>query len=222
MCCTLVPNTWSCHRCAWQGHPAVLLPCCHMGTSHKSTSCGADASCILLPLQTVTSGTAGAGGCSRTCQQMAMFLCSAYLCWWLLFSPQPTAKPRRDQQDPPNHHPAQKTQSSKARGWKQPQHSASRISQPFSSVHALDVVISSSPSWCCCFWSQPRPGRAEALTKIANKLFNEAFSDSWVWCDFLGKRSGVGFSHPELLPYTGLARLGSARLGLAAPGVWEH
>lgn len=46
-----------------------------------------------------------------------MFLCSAYLCSWLLFSPQPTAKPRREQQDPPmgsNHHPTQKIQSSEA------------------------------------------------------------------------------------------------------------
>lgn len=139
-----------------------------------------------------------------------MFLCSAYL--WLLFSPQPITKLRRDRQDPPNHHPKQKTQSSKAQRCKHLQHPASRISQPFSYVRALDVVISSSPWWCCCFWSQPRPGRAEAVTKIANKLFNEAFSDSWVWCDSLGKRSGVGFSRPALLPCIGLAWLSSAWL----------
>lgn len=115
-CCTSVPNTQSCHSCAWQGHPAVLLPRCPLGTSAQRGRSRHPAQ-LLLPLEVVTSGAAGAGERARTCQQMAMFLCSAYLCSWLLFSPQPTAKPRREEQDPPmgsNHHPTQKIQSSEA------------------------------------------------------------------------------------------------------------
>ena len=54
------------------------------------------------------------------------------------------------------------------------------------------------------------------MTKIANKLFNEAFSDAWVWCDFWARDQGLAFSMRHYFP--ALAWLGWAQLGLAAPG----
>lgn len=56
------------------------------------------------------------------------------------------------------------------------------------------------------------------MTKIANKLFDEAFSDAWVWCDFWARDQGLAFSVRHCSP--ALAWLGSAQLGLAAPGTW--
>lgn len=56
------------------------------------------------------------------------------------------------------------------------------------------------------------------MTKIANKLFDEAFSDAWVWCDFWARDQGLAFSVQHCSP--ALAWLGSAQLGLAAPGTW--
>jgi len=89
------------------------------------------------------------------------------------------------------------------------QHPASKICCRFSSVHAQDTAISSSPLWRYCFWSQPWPGRAEATTKIANKPFSEAFSDAWVWCDFWARDQGLAFSIRHCS--TALARLGCTR-----------
>lgn len=54
------------------------------------------------------------------------------------------------------------------------------------------------------------------MTKIANKLFSEAFADAWVWCHFWARDQGLAFSIRHCSP--ALAWLGSARLSLAMPG----
>lgn len=49
------------------------------------------------------------------------------------------------------------------------------------------------------------------MTKIANKLFNEDFSDYWVWCNFWTRDQGLAFSIRGCSPAL-------VCLSLAAPG----
>lgn len=148
LCQTAVPNPCSCHSWAWQGHPGCS--CSAAGWGHQRHPAK-----LLFPLRAVTGGTAGAGSVSRW-QCLCALLCP---CWWLLLSPLP---------NPGGISRTLPWGPTTTQGRKSP---AARPSDAplagFPSPFSLSVPWSwsSHPPHLC---SQPRPGRAEALTKIAN------------------------------------------------------
>lgn len=138
-------------------------------------------------MQMVTGGAARSSAeprCAPGCDSRWQCFCALPISADLRLRPQPTAKPssssRTPRPPPTGEYRAAECDDGNVAG---------RLQRPPPAPRTR--AASSSPVCHQCFCSQPRPGRAEAMTKIANKPFIEAFSDAWAWCDFWAR---VAFS----------------------------